>query len=255
MSGRPTARDSTMPVTLTSVHPRAQCVDLRATFAAIDQVTLQDVAAAMRQRYRITPCPACGGPLVSSKQTSAARCLRCGYTPDQATHRCWECGAAVVPCLPADLARENAMGRARPEQMAAFMTCRACGGQADEPDVARRSWRTCDGCKKPLRGVPRPARGPDLCVACRDRREQQQSRERGRRWRSRRHGEAANFTNVSRARFEPCRAGSGIESIERIPPQSRLPRSGCRGTPEAPDSTIGLSDEEMHAGGSNEAGA
>jgi hypothetical protein len=232
---------------LTTTHPRTQCIDLRATFAAIDQVTLQDVAAAMRQRYLITACPACSGPLVSSKQTSAARCLRCGYTRDQATHRCWECGAAVVPCLPADLARENAMGRTRPEQMAAFMTCRACAGQADEPDVARRSWRTCDGCKKPLRGVPWPARGPDLCVACRDRREQQQSRERGRRWRSRRHAEAANSANVSKGRFEPCRGGSGIESIEGIALQPRLPRSGSRVAPEAPDSTIGLSVGVAHA--------
>lgn len=47
------------------------------TSQPIDQHVVSAVGEAIRQRYRIEPCAACGGPEVFSKHRPLSRCLRC----------------------------------------------------------------------------------------------------------------------------------------------------------------------------------
>ncbi len=118
------------------VRPNGQEV----TTHVIDQQVVQQVAAAMAQGYRITVCPECGtGPLVHSKTGVAARCFSCGYFTGEKTRRCLKCQTPITSSVPDNLALEAANGRARVEEMKPFMTCQACGGQAEAASTVRRS--------------------------------------------------------------------------------------------------------------------
>jgi hypothetical protein len=158
------------------------------------------VGQALRQRHRITPCPACGGPLVHSRARVGARCLRCGHGEGETGSRCWTCGAPmIVTNVPADLARDAMNGRADVKRLAPSHACRACGGEGQaqvQASSRARGWRKCAGCKRPLAG-PAPVRGLDLCDACRGKHDRQHRREQNRRCRER----------VSRRARTPCVSG------------------------------------------------
>jgi hypothetical protein len=152
---------------------------------------------AQRHHHKIAQCPACEGPLVHSKQVQLARCFRCGHAVGEQTQRCWTCRTPTVSRLPPDVKCEAAMGRVPVQRLVRFHTCQTCGGQAEAPMVAHRSWRKCENCRKPLSGPPLRGRGRDLCAVCRGRRLRQQQRESRDRRRSAKRKLAADSINVS----------------------------------------------------------
>ena len=137
------------------------------------------VAQALKERYRITACADCAGPVVHSKSGLATRCMACGTHEGVRLGRCWECGETIAaPVYPPALALANANGRANLDAMAVYATCQPCGGQAEPPAAVRQSWRKCQGqgCKVSLSGRPL-SRGVDLCRDCRVKVRRQRKRE------------------------------------------------------------------------------
>jgi hypothetical protein len=151
---------------------RDTCIVTRC-FLRSKRIIIQDVRSLPFANYDIvedaTPvhvdtCPYCHGPLILDQGARTVCCFQCKHVP------CWKCKAPIISDMPSDLEFANLNGRADVEAMAAFCTCRGCGGYARTPAPRRSSWRKCSTCRKPLYGKPGPGRSLDLCTDCKKKR-------------------------------------------------------------------------------------